>query len=88
MGVAGLTTFLREGRNSLATSLVLERPLSQDSDDADDAEHQRVLEPRENEIPLVIDAWGFVEVVKRILPTFTEMHCRFTDSCGASTRKT
>lgn len=75
MGVAGLTTFLREGRNSLSTSLVLERQLSQDLDDADDAEHQRVLEPRENEIPLVIDAWGCVEVARRILFTFAEMYC-------------
>ena len=58
MGVAGLTTFLREGRNSLATSLVLERRLCLEPEDTENAEHQRVLEPRENEIPLVIDGWG------------------------------
>ncbi|GHJ87265.1 hypothetical protein NliqN6_3667 [Naganishia liquefaciens] len=60
MGVAGLTTFLREGRNSLATSLVLERRLCLEPEDTENAEHQRVLEPRENEIPLVIDGWGFM----------------------------
>jgi hypothetical protein len=59
MGVSGLTTFLREGRNSLATSLVVERPISQDDPDIEDRQHRRGnLEPREDEIPLVIDAWG------------------------------
>lgn len=59
MGVSGLTTFLREGRNSLATSLVVERPLSQNDPDIEDRQQRRgTLEPREDEIPLVIDAWG------------------------------
>jgi hypothetical protein len=58
MGVSGLTTFLREGRNSLATNLVIERQLQQDLSEEEKTEHQRILEPRDDEIPLVIDAWG------------------------------
>lgn len=62
MGVSGLTTFLREGRNSLATSLVVEHLIQQQGrtpDQEDAAERrQREIEPLEDEIPLVIDAWG------------------------------
>lgn len=58
MGVSGLTTFLREGRNSLGTNLVIERQLQQDYSEKEKAEHQRILEPQDEEIPLVIDAWG------------------------------
>jgi hypothetical protein len=59
MGVSGLTTFLREGRNSLASSLVVERQIAQDNPDDEERQHRRgTLEPREDEIPLVIDAWG------------------------------
>lgn len=59
MGVSGLTTFLREGRNSLATSLVIERQIASDDAYDDDQQQRRgILEPREDEISLVIDAWG------------------------------
>lgn len=59
MGVSGLTTFLREGRNSLATFLVVERQIAHDDPDLEDRQQRRgTLEPREDEVPLVIDAWG------------------------------
>lgn len=62
MGVSGLATFLREGRNSLATSLVVEHQIQQQglvALDEEEAEKRRQeIEPLEDELPLVIDAWG------------------------------
>ncbi|KAJ9100588.1 hypothetical protein QFC21_003632 [Naganishia friedmannii] len=63
MGVSGLATFLREGRNSLATSLVVEQRIQQKDRAAEEQEagkRKREMEPLEDEIPLVIDAWGFM----------------------------
>ncbi|KAJ9122317.1 hypothetical protein QFC22_001738 [Naganishia vaughanmartiniae] len=63
MGVSGLTTFLREGRNSLATSLVVEQRIQQQDHAADEegnGKRRQEIEPSEDEIPLVIDAWGFM----------------------------
>jgi hypothetical protein len=87
MGVSGLTTFLREGRTSLATSLVVERQVAHDAPEIDDKQQRKVtLEPREDEIPLVIDAWGWVDATSTSHSAADRSS--LAASCGDSTQKT
>jgi hypothetical protein len=57
MGVTGLTTFLREGRNALSSVTRLEGKIEQ-TELEPGGSIDRVYRAKEEQMPLVVDVWA------------------------------